>query len=257
MENYLKNKFKLIAAHSLFLVIAGSFIIFRTASYKYLTEIQSNIFITAYSDSSEDLEKLYSTIKKLPGVKNVDLMTDDEVIGKVAGSLARKDILNLMPDIKVPAVYKIYLKEPEFGKMKKIAAQLTKLTGIKYVDEGGKPVKILFMFISKFKTVMHLIALLLIINIIISGFAARGTVAEISERFTFLRERCFPIKKIWLVCATEIILVPLISFILAILFLLAIWQSYGEGLIDFLARGELLILFILSFIPGLSKLLKK
>ena len=259
MGNSTKNRLKALLSHTLFLTCAGTLVIFTGSSGKYFEKLKNSIFITAYTEcrTNAELAALKNKIEASPDVAKAVILTEDEVFSALEGSLAKKDVLSSIKDIKIPILCKIYPRTLNYEKLGKISDEINALGEIKYSDTGGKAVKKLFVFASDFKKAVTLITALLLLAILSSAFAAYYSTKYLSEKFNFLSERGIRGKDILLKYAAETIIIPLISLIFSILILLAFRQSNCGNIMVFLTPAQILLIACLSALPAAARLIKR
>ena len=257
MKNYTKNNIGIFILNFIFSfsIVCAFFLDVNLTAYK--KNLAEKIFIVAFSENIKTADKAARKIRKIEGVRNVQVETPKETMAKLYQGIKRKELLPELRKMSVPVVIRVHPGKADFRLFKKIAAEIVRIREVNHLDDGGNNVKNIFIFSAKIKKINRLINIMLLFICLTSGIFTRIGLKSIDERFLFLTERNLGKKEIYRRHCLTLILIPLISAGLAVLLFVLLWQTAGGGEFLFPKPVQILFVFILSNIPALSLTLAK
>jgi len=257
MQNYTKNNIGILALNFVFSfsLVCALFLSINLTAYK--RNLSEKIFIAAFAENTKAADKAALKIRKIKGVRSVQAENPEETRAKFYRNIKKKELLPELRKMSVPVVIRIYAEKADFDLFKKIAAKTAQIREVKHSDDGGDSVKNIFIFSEKIKKLSRLINIMLLFICLLSGIFVRLGLKKIDERFLFLTERNLDKKEIRRRHLSPLVLIPLISAALAVLLFVLIWQTAGNGAFLFPGSAQILLVFLLSYIPVLSLLLVK
>ena len=257
MENYTKNNFGILILNFIFSfsIVCAFFLDVNLTAYR--KNLEEKIFISAFAENTKDSDTAARQIRKIKGVRNVQVEAPEETMAKLHSVLKKKELLAELPEMSIPVVIRVHPEKADFGLFKEIAAQIAQIREVKHSDDGGNSVKNIFIFSGKIKKLNRLISIMLLFICLTSGIFVRFGLKKIDERSLFLTERNLGKKEIYQRHISTLVLIPLISAALAILLFVLLWQTAGNGEFLFPEPVQIFFVYLFSNIPVLSLLMVK